>query len=104
MFGNRGNEVLKVMAIDMTFEAREKIFRREEHEDGVKEGIEIGIAQGIEQGIAQGLEQGITQSIENSVSMLKELNHSKEEAIASLNKSHPGYSDFITEMVDKVYK
>ncbi len=76
------------MAIDMTFEAREKIFRREEHEDGVKEGIEIGI----------------TQSIENSVSMLKGLNISKEEAIAALNKSHPGYSDFITEMADKVYK
>lgn len=34
----RGREVIKNMAIDMTFEAREKIFRREEREEGREEG------------------------------------------------------------------
>lgn len=35
------------MTIDMTFEAREKIFTEEAYNDGKKDGIEKGIEQGI---------------------------------------------------------
>ena len=37
-FRKRKDEVIKVMTIDMTFEAREKIFRKEEYEEGILKG------------------------------------------------------------------
>ena len=37
-FRKREKEVIKSMAIDMTFETREKLFRREEREEGREEG------------------------------------------------------------------
>ena len=37
-FRKREKEVIKSMAIDMTFETREKLFRREEREEGRIEG------------------------------------------------------------------
>lgn len=34
------------MTLDMTFEAREKIFRKEEREEGIQEGLREGLKQG----------------------------------------------------------
>lgn len=44
-FINRKAEVIKQMTLDMTFEAREKIFRKEEYEDGFAEGKAEGKAE-----------------------------------------------------------
>ena len=41
-------EVLKAMTIDMTWEHREKIIRREEREEGYNLGLSDGISQGKE--------------------------------------------------------
>jgi len=49
-FRKRKTEVIKVMAIDMTFEAREKIFRKEEYEEGLAEGKAEGKAEGLVEG------------------------------------------------------
>ena len=50
----RGQEVLKAMTIDMTFERREELIRRDERAEGISEGIKQGLEQGIQQGIQQG--------------------------------------------------
>ena len=41
-FRKRKDEVIKQMTLDMTFEAREKIFRKEEREEGLREGLKAG--------------------------------------------------------------
>ena len=46
----RGQEVLKAMTIDMTFERREELIRRDERAEGISEGIKQGLEQGIQQG------------------------------------------------------
>lgn len=43
-FITRKDEVIKVMTIDMTFEAREKIFTREAYAEGREDGIKEGYA------------------------------------------------------------
>ncbi len=43
-------EVIKVAALDFTFERREKLIRR----DSLEKGIELGRQQGIVQGVEQG--------------------------------------------------
>lgn len=55
----RGAEVINVMTIDMTFEAREKLFRAEEHEDGRKEGQKEGRKEGISDVLKDLLAEGI---------------------------------------------
>ena len=68
--GKRGREVLKYMVLDMTFERREEIIRRDERAEGIKLGIEQGIEQGMERGIKQGREQGM--DLVNKLAMLME--------------------------------
>ena len=65
----RRDEVIKAMTIDMTFEARERIIRKEERE------------QGISQGITQGITQGILTSLKK---LMTNLQLSAEEAIDTL--------------------
>lgn len=45
-FRERKSEVIKNMTIDMTYEAREKIFTKAAYEDGREEGIKEGIKEG----------------------------------------------------------
>ena len=53
----RGQEVLKAMTIDMTFERREELIRRDERAEGINEGLKQGLEQGIQQGkIEQSIE------------------------------------------------
>lgn len=47
----RGTEVINVMTIDMTFEAREKLFRAEEHEEGREEGVSDVLSRLLSEGI-----------------------------------------------------
>ena len=49
-FQKHRREVTHMVALDFTFERREKLIRR----DSLEEGIEIGVSQGIKQGISQG--------------------------------------------------
>ena len=85
----RRKEVIKAMTIDMTFEAREEIIRREEREQGIAEGkaegrVEgkaEGKAEGKVEGRAEGLEQGILTSLRN---LMTNLRLSAEEAIKAL--------------------
>ena len=51
---NRREEVLKAMTIDMTFERREELIRRDSLAEGISQGRSEGILQGISQGISQG--------------------------------------------------
>ena len=44
-FLERRNEVEKMMTIDCTWERREKLIRKEEHEDGYNEGYDTGVAE-----------------------------------------------------------
>ena len=53
-FRKRKSEVVKVMTIDMTFEAREKIAREEEYNDGFSDGFNDGKAEGKEEGKEEG--------------------------------------------------
>ena len=54
----RRDEVTKISMIDMTFETREKLIRKEEYEDGRAEGIVEGIAEGRLESIALLLQNG----------------------------------------------
>lgn len=47
----RRQEVLKAMTIDMTFERREELIRRDERAEGFADGISQGISQGISKGM-----------------------------------------------------
>lgn len=47
---NRREEVLKAMTIDMTFERREELIRRDSLAEGISQGRSEGILQGISQG------------------------------------------------------
>ena len=95
----RKDEVKKAMTIDMTFEAREEIIRKEEREAGRLQGIE----QGIEQGIAQGIEQGIEQGIGKAARMLDELGMPKEKALETLLTQYPDYRDVVIRKINEVY-
>lgn len=76
---SRRNEVIKVMTIDMTFEAREEIIRKEERE------------------------QGILFAISEFIQMLKDFNISKADALESLKLQYPDYIDYINEKVNEMY-
>ena len=52
------SEVLKAMTIDMTFERREELIRRDERAAGREEGLATGIMLGREEGLTQGLTRG----------------------------------------------
>ena len=54
----RKDEVVKAMTIDMTFEAREEIIRKEEREQGREEGRAEGRAEGKAEGRAEGKAEG----------------------------------------------
>jgi len=54
----RRNEVLKIMTIDMTFETREKLIRKEEQMYGRAEGRAMGLIEGRAEGRAEGLAKG----------------------------------------------
>ncbi len=60
-FKRRRNEVTKVIMIDMTFEAREKLIREEERAEGREEGLEQGLEQGRIKALAQMLSRGGTE-------------------------------------------
>ena len=66
-FATRRDEVVKVTEIDMTFETREELIRRDSLEEGIeigrKEGREIGKEEGRKEGIEQGIEQGKRQMV-----------------------------------------
>ena len=46
-FSTRRNEVQKAMILDMTFEAREKLIRRDSYDDGFNDGFNDGISNGL---------------------------------------------------------
>ena len=52
-FRERKDEVKKMTHLDYTWEAREKMIRKEEYEMGVEFGMERGMQQGIEQNAMQ---------------------------------------------------
>ena len=58
-FATRRDEVVKVTEIDMTFETREELIRR----DSLEEGIEIGRKEGREIGKEEGIEEGKKQAV-----------------------------------------
>ncbi|MCR5279270.1 MAG: hypothetical protein K6E19_07485, partial [Lachnospiraceae bacterium] len=53
-FKRRRNEVTKVIMIDMTFEAREKLIREEERAEGREEGLEQGRIKALAQMLSRG--------------------------------------------------
>ena len=73
----RKDEVKKAMTIDMTFEAREEIIRREEHEAGRAEGREEGRTEGR----AAGAKEAIINSVEQ---LMKNMHLSSEEALSAI--------------------
>ena len=77
----RRKEVIKAMTIDMTFEAREEIIRKEGIEQGIEQGIKQGIKQGRAEGRAEGMEQGNLTSLRN---LMTNLRLSAEEALKAI--------------------
>ena len=69
----RGAEVLKTMAIDMTFERREILIREEERSEGRKEGI------------IEGKREGIVKGADMFASLIKQLTPGSEEFNRALN-------------------
>lgn len=69
----RKDEVKKAMTIDMTFEAREEIIRREEHEAGRAEGREEGRTAGAKEAIINSVKQ-----------LMKNMHLSSEEALSAI--------------------
>lgn len=69
----RGAEVLKTMAIDMTFERREILIREEERTEGRKEGI------------IEGKREGIVKGADMFASLIKQLTPGSEEFKRALN-------------------
>lgn len=86
-FLNRKDEVIKAMTIDMTFEAREEIIRKEEREIGRNEGKE----------------HATILDIDNFIFMLKKFNIPKEDVVASLCSKYPEYTDIITSKIEETY-
>ncbi len=66
-------EVLSVMGIDMTFEKREKIIRKEEREEGREEGRLIGEKEG-----------RIENAISNIRALMKNMNWTADQAMNAL--------------------
>lgn len=64
---NHHDEVLRSMTLDMTFEARESLIKRDAYEDGKEEGIGLGIKQGVSserlKAIRTAIAGGITKDI-----------------------------------------
>jgi len=56
----RRQEVIDAMTIDMTFERREELIRKEEFEDGFKSGVEEGYNEGISEVVINALKNGKT--------------------------------------------
>ena len=89
----RGAEVLKTMAIDMTFERREILIREEEKIEGRKEGrIEghkEGIIEGRKEGRIEGHKEGIIEGRKEGAdmlaSLLKQLTPGSDEFNRALN-------------------
>ena len=77
-FRERKDEVKKMTHLDYTWEAREKMIRKEEYEMGVEFGLERGMEQGMERGMQQGIEQKAVQVYQNCLAR----GMSKEDAIA----------------------
>ena len=73
------------MTIDMTFEKREELFRKEEHDIGHEEGFIEGHAKGLTEGHAKGLTEGhslgLTESIKN---IMKNMNFTEDQAMQAL--------------------
>ena len=67
-------EVKKMSLIDMTFEKREQIFRREEREDGLQQGLQ------------------------NTVFLLKEFIPDPDDLLEKI-RNCPGYEDATLEMI-----
>ena len=64
----RRAEVIKAMTIDMTFERREELIRKEEREYGRREGREEGRKEGRKEGREEGREAGRREIIEELIS------------------------------------
>ena len=64
----RKDEVVKAMTIDMTFEAREEIIRKEEREQGREEGRAEGRAEGKAEGKAEGGREMLVTLVKNLLS------------------------------------
>ena len=79
----RKDEVKKAMTIDMTFEAREEIIRKEEREAGRLQGIEQGIGK--------------------AARMLVELGMPKEKAMETLLGQYPKQHDVVIRKINEVY-
>ena len=71
-------EVERAMAIDMSFERREELFRKEEHELGRAEGY----AEGHEKGHAEGHAEGRIKDIKN---IMKSMNLTEDQAMQALD-------------------
>lgn len=83
----RRNEVIKVMTIDMTYEAREQIIRKEEREIGREEGRE----------------EALLLAIENSFFIFRKYNVSKSAAVETLVSQYPQYFELINLKADEIY-
>ncbi len=100
-FRDRRAEVLRSMAIDMTFERRVELIREEEkeygREEGRAEGREEGRAEGREEGRAEGREEGRAEGREEGVragteqthvedirNLMKNMNWTAEQAMTAL--------------------
>ena len=80
----RQDEVLKAMVLDMTFEAREPLIKKEAFEDGRLAGIE----EGIKEGITAGRSAGIIEAYKHDMI-------SKENAIALLDITQKDFDELV---------
>ena len=83
-FEKRRDDVIKSMTLDMTFEAREKIIRRDEFAAGEAKGKAEGIAEGIEMTFKNMISQGF--DIAQAIKITGISKERAEELVAEKNK------------------
>ena len=78
-FSKRGQEVLKAMTIDMTWEHREEIIRRDERAEGREEGREEGRAEGAREQLE--IDQAIINAKDSELEMNQAIINAKDSEL-----------------------
>ena len=96
---SRRNEVLEVMTIDMTFEAREPLIRQAGYEDGFKDGELQGELRGVKLGEKRGEKRGAQKHAKIMYEKMITDGMSREKAM-----EYSGYRPQLDDMDNKVIR